>query len=372
MVDCLYHRTLASRLLAAALTQCLPGSILLFLEEVWGGFYCDFSFRGPFSSEILIQLEEKIRQLVREKIEIRVMEMIPVSASEFLKKTGQTERAKQVLSQARYVRMIQIGSFVDWCERFCGKSTAESGILRLLEIKNLSKDRYRIFGITAESKENLKIRIQNWKQFSDFDHDQKGIHRHWWEMMDGQRIWLSKGLEQRRKWAGFWREQFASKALEVEAEPHLIPMIAKKKNSPILQVLYQNQDLPDVRGLLDSKKSLVMQINSWRDLQKYCISFLQTVQDSLNILGFTYRIRHFGKKRNGDECSRALQSLGWQVDRWEYSDEPRIEFLVEDSLLDEWTIASIQMQQKVNISLTVWIERNLALLLEMDREFDFK
>ena len=75
------------------------------MEEAFGGFYCDFFFSQPFSSEILIQLEERIRQIVREKREIRKMEMVPYSASEWLKKSGQKERAAQVLAQEGYVRI---------------------------------------------------------------------------------------------------------------------------------------------------------------------------------------------------------------------------------------------------------------------------
>jgi hypothetical protein len=370
MADHFSLQTLASRILAAALSECLPGLTILAVEEAFGGFYCDFSFSQPFSSEILVQLEERIRQIVREKREIRRMEMVPFSASEWLKKTGQMERAAQVLDQDGYVTLVQMGSFVDWCENPCGRHTGEARIIRLLEKKILERKCYRIFGIAAPSKEELKQRIFSWKQFPEIDHDNRGIDRGYWEMIDGERIWLAPGLDVRRKLSNHWREFFSPIALEVEGGENKERLISEKRGKiPIMQFLDTAEKTAQVRGLLDASHSLTLQVNSFGDIERDCISFLQNAHKSLTILGFTFRIRHFGKKRKEGTLERALGQLGWKVGREESSGELRTEFLVRDALQCEWVVAAVHEQrQKRTIRLTVWVERNLALLLEKDNK----
>ena len=85
MIRSIIHNS-SSRILAAALSDCLPGLTIMDAGEAFGGIFCEFFYKGPFSSELLIQLEERIRQIIREKQEIRILDMVPVSASELLKK----------------------------------------------------------------------------------------------------------------------------------------------------------------------------------------------------------------------------------------------------------------------------------------------
>jgi hypothetical protein len=363
---------LGSRILAAALSECLPGMTILALEEAFGGFYCDFSFLHPFATEILSQLEERIRQIAREKREIRSMEMVPFSASEFLKKSGQKQRASQVLSQDGFVRLIQMGSFVDWCEGCCGSHSGEAGVIRLLDIQDLGRGRYRIFGMAALSKDELKLRIRQWKRFQSLDHEKRGAEMEWWDKADKERVWLAKGLLARRQISDFWRKKISPIALEAEGNEGFHQLLsARKGNIPIMQFVSCDQCSPAVRGLLDQKKSLTIQVNSFADNERNCISFLQIVHHSLTISGFTFRIRYFGKKRNVGLLDGALAQLEWKADERGESGEPRLEFLVRDSLQCDWVVAAVQeMHRKRSVGLTVWVERNLALLLENKMSLD--
>jgi len=366
-------QTLASRILAAALFECLPGLTILAVEEAFGGFYCDFSFSQLFSSEILVLLEERMRQIIREKREIRRMELVPFSASEWLKRIGQLERASQALAHPDYVHLIQIGSFVDWCENPCGRHTGESGVFRLLDQKKIGKNQFRIFGLAAVSKEELRSQIQLLKKFPERDHELRGIDRGYWNVIDDERIWLAQGLEARRKLVGHWRELFSAAALEVEGSDRYLKQISEGRgNIPVMQFIRLPEETLQERGLLDLSNSLVLQVNSFGDSERDCISFLQIAHKSLTILGFTFRIRLFGKKRKASALEHALQQLGWKVESEGAGDEPRLEFLVKDALQCEWAVATMyELRRKNFLQFTVWIERNLALLLEKDNESEF-
>lgn len=358
---------ISSRILAAALSECLPGLTIRDVGVAWNGFYCDFSFSQPFNTEILIQLEERIRQIVREKRAVRMMEMVPVSASEWLKKNGQAHRASQVLSQKGYISLIQIGSFVDSCEEVSSQHTGEAGIFRLLDKKNLGKTSYRIFGVSAPSKEALKHKIQLYQQFPRVDHEMRGVKLGLWEMVGQERIWLGSGLEARRNLIQKWRENFSTIALEVECNEALIPQFAQKRNAALMQMTRLPMSGAHLRGLMDAPQQLAMQIKTFETTDISCISFLQTVHKSLTILGFTYRIRLLGSKRKKSGLDAALEHLGWKVDERMVSDESRIEFLVADEMECEWAVATlVKSRPKGDLCLTVWIERNLALLLEKD------
>ncbi len=359
------HQNSSSRILAAALSQSLPGLTILDAGDAFGGIFCEFIFDDPFSSEILIHLEERIRQIIREKQEIHLLDMVPFSASELLKKTGQTQRARQVMEQEGFVRLVKIGDYVDWSEGSHLRHTGEIGMIRLIDKKIIGKNAYRIVGMAALTKDEIKASIARWKRFPEIDHESLGVRLGWWQTIEDQKVWLSRGIAAQRRLCDFWRERFSTLALEVRGDERLFPMVAKQQGFTVLmQHLQGHEDSVNRRGLLDEPEPLLLEIKSFSDHEKNCISFLQTVHDSLTILGFTYRIRCFGKMRKNSAMSQALQHLGWIADVEGSGDEPILEFLVQDGLNAEWPIAGMSENRQRNVSLRVWVERNLALLLE--------
>ena len=345
----------ASRVLAAALSECLPGLQIQDVGELTGGIYCDFS--SPLvHDQLLSQIEEHIRQIVRERRAIQTLEMVPFSAAELLKKVGQKHRAAQVLEQEGFVQLIRIGEFADWSE---GDHLEQAeGVFKLTECKPFAKNCYRVFGFAAPSKEHLKELIARFKNFPQKDHIAVGDARDLWGQYEGEWVWLAKGLKARREMQEFFLRQFAPLSLEIEGDYRLVKK--QTKISSVMQLLPATP-LPTQRGLLESDACL--QVFSFEKNEASATSLLQTMHKSLTILGFTVRMRLLGRRRKGPLDS-ALQNLGWEIDLEEPSRErPLMEFLVEDPMQCEWACASLN-EEKEMIRLTVWVERNLALLLE--------
>lgn len=363
-------QTFASRVLAIALGDCLPGVRILEVGASMGGFFCDFSFPSQISTEILIQLEERIRQIIREKRPVKVMEMVPFSASELLKKSGQTDRAKQVLSQEDYVRIIQIGSFVDWYEGLGVSDTGKAGMVRLVDKETLSNGCYRIFGMAAAAKDELNPRIKQWNRYDEWSHESCGTLKSYWEVVENEIVWLTSGLEARRRLCEHWRNIFLPIAFEVEGDEALFPLLAKSQQVHSLMYFDRIEEVSEgsegfwgMRGLLDGSHPLVLKVKSLEQSFKSCTSLLQSVHKSLTILGLTYRILFRGKKNK--EFEGALAESNLEVDEWVSGDQPKLEFLVSDHLQCEWVIAAVVGPwRKSGASLTVWVERNFALLLE--------
>ena len=60
------------------------------------GFVYEFQAEFPLPPESERLIEEKMRQIIREQREIRILEMVPFSARELLLKEGHFIRAEQL------------------------------------------------------------------------------------------------------------------------------------------------------------------------------------------------------------------------------------------------------------------------------------
>lgn len=332
------------------------------------GFSCEFVANVPLSDALLVLVEERMRQIVREKREIEILEMVPFSASEMLKSIGQHERADQVLEQEQLVRIVRIGSFADWNEGTHPAHTGEAGAFKLLEeISIEGGEIHRIFGICAPSKKELKALSQLWERFEELDHERLGADQKLWEKVENRRIWLSRGLEVRNRLAAAWRDAFLSVAEEVEGGQLELEFLSSKYPATMEMLCYDLPDQEGSRGLLDDPCPLALQVNYFLDPFDSCISFLQTIHKSLTILGFTYRVLYSGTKKKGCIVLRALEKLGWNAQEEISEGAAKLEFLVEDPLKCDWVVAEVSELKLKHLRIifaSVWIERNLALLLE--------
>ncbi len=358
-----------SRILAAALIEALPGAEIVQAGLSYNGYFCDFTFFPPKSSDLLVHLEERMRQIIREKREIVIQEMVPFSASELLKKEGQKTRAAQVREQEGLVRLVRIGTFVDWCEEGEHFShTGQAGVFRLLELIEGEKGHFRVFGIAAASKKECKEEFLKWKRFPEIDHDRTGAEQGFWNVQEGSRIWLSKGLAVRKQWTSFWKKAFSPAVEEIEGGEDFFERLSTLAPASMeLTHVEEIEDVADDRGLLNQPLTLALQIKHFLDPCASSISFLQTIDKSLTILGFTYRTRYLGRKRKGCPIRSALEQLDWKADEERSDSDPKLEFLVEDGLQSEWVAAELSEMKLKSIkwlSGSVWIERNFALLLE--------
>ncbi len=361
-------KNLFSKILSAAIVELSPGAQIDRAGLSYHGFYCDFFCYSPLSGELLERLEERMRQIIREDREVRILEMVPFSASEMLKKFGQKERARQLLQLDGLVRIFQMEGFADLLEEGgCPRSTGGSSAFRLLSQVELGRNHLRVFGVAADSKKELKDLLSRWEQFEEKDHEKVGSDLGLWCLReeDGHRLWLPGGIAARDRLIAFWREAFAPIAEPVEGGGAALELLAEKIPSSI--ELIKGEGEGGSRGLLDHPCSSALSLNHFLDLPSFCISFLQTIHKSLTILGFTYRIRCFGKRRKGCFLRGSLEKLGWIWQEDGSDAEPGLEVLVEDSLRCEWALAEIgelKLKGRRGLFAMVWVERNLALLIE--------
>jgi len=369
----------AAEIAAAALVETFPDVELLGGRDTSVGFFYDFYFPHPLSSESEIFLEERMRQIARERRPIRTLEMVPVSAKEFLIKKGRASRVEEIGFENTLVEIIEMGSFIDLSFGPHLKNSNELSSFKLWPIETLQQGQYRLTGCAFSTKEELKNFLKKFRAYKDKSHLVLGEKKSLWKIWKGEVLWLREGIKGRSELIECLKSHLFKESLEVEfsSEEDRIKLhgnlaVEIKKIPLHLGEIYRTPLAPwdPDSGLLSGEGGSWIQISSYissSELEGALISSLQSVGKTLNILGFKYSFRLMGRSRSEKSLLRlekALQGLKveFELDLQE-NHVPRIDLLVKDNLGRLWEGFSWELMEK-GFFLIGSIERLYALLLE--------
>lgn len=262
-------RRTAAQIAAAAMYELYPEVELLGGHQTATGFTYDFIFPHPIHSHII---EEKMKQIVREKRPIRTLEMVPFSARELLKANGHFARAEAIEGE-ELVEVIQMGNFHDLSPGPHLKNTAELAAFKI-DVASLGDNQARITGWCHFSKDELK---QFLKRLENYTEPKKlGEAMGLWK----KEVWLKKGLKLKEKLIEFLKKEWFEGAFEIsgpaeESRLKIHRSFKKEKVAEVWSLSYQETYL---------QISFFGQINS-------C---LHLIAKTLTILGFDHSISHEG------------------------------------------------------------------------------
>lgn len=357
-------RNSASIVLAASVFESFPNVKLLDGGVTHTGFYYDFIFPHSIHPELHLQIEEKMRGIVRERREIRILEMVAISAREFLKSKGHLEKAKKVDGMGLF-QLVEMGHFIDLSDGEHVKNSAQIQNFKLFEPESFGDGVMRISGTAFETKEELKAFFKKWHVYSKKRHEKVGFNRNYWKEFEGDLVWLPAGLKAEADLISVLKENLYPGALEIRiANPKTAELLSFLNAEVIFEINSVTGDasLEDV-GLFESAEGKEIQITI---SLKNVISSLQFIVKTLNILNFRYSIRFSPSKRQ-QKGSRllevALKDLGWEFEVGSEQEIPGVEFLVPDGLGRLWEAVRLEAQGCLFARLRV--ERILALVLEM-------
>ncbi len=151
----------AAELLAAAVLDYIPKTLLVQGGGDANTFYYDFIFGAPFSEEMLSLIEERMRHLASKRLPLEIKEMVPFSGSELLCHKKQRYRAKWAKrAPTPLVKILYMGEFIDYVPFEPAKNTQDISFFKLIRFEKRvpleGSEVYRVVGIIAESKEELK------------------------------------------------------------------------------------------------------------------------------------------------------------------------------------------------------------------------
>ncbi len=319
-MDLSSFRRTAAELAAAAVIELYPEVELLGGGETPTGFFYDFLFPHPIHVEVI---EEKMRQIVREKRPIRTLEMVAFSASELLKKEGHLARLEEI--EEGMVELIQIGSFHDLSPGPHLKNTAELAAFKI-EVETLPEKRMRVVGWCHRSKEELKHYLKMIQSYED-PHE-IGERLGLWK---GD-VWLPEGLKRRRQLIEILRKEWFAGACEISG-----PLEQDRLE------LHRSMGKPKVAEIWSpTPGKTLIQVSFFEKSEEEVISSLHSIAKTLTILGFDHSTLSKGRESG---------------------------YTVEDGLGQSQSIVQVKRisrkgSSRVDVYFTAEVEKLMSLLLE--------
>jgi len=172
-------RLTAAEILAAVVMEYLPRAYRLSGGIRSWGFYYDFVLSTPFPEEMLPLIEERMRHLAAMNLEIKIHEMLPQNAIDYLHHHSHPYAAHFAsMSSASLVQIFQMGEFVD---SIVGESLPNSGELQIFKLVGIShrpaltfrgdkKRVVRIYGTAFHEKQALKDFLSKKRGYFDCTH----------------------------------------------------------------------------------------------------------------------------------------------------------------------------------------------------------
>jgi hypothetical protein len=370
----------AAEIAAAALVEGFPDVELLGGGPTSVGFSYDFYFPHPMPHLMETLLEERMRQIARERRPIRVLEMVPVSAKEFLIQGGRSSRVSEIDGTASLVEIIQIGSFIDLSASSHLKNSHELSAFKLWPIEKLEKGEYRLSGCAFFRKDELNHFLKNLRAYEKLSHMAVGEKERLWKIWEGDVLWLQEGLKKREEFSKLLKMSLFKDSLEISlpgAEDRVklhAALMKEIKPAPfsIAESYWEFSDVPwDAHsGLFSRDSGEIIQVSFYPSsdhLAETFISSLQLVGKTLNILGFKYDLCLMGPTQSDKGFQRFLKLLQGSGEEFKQvvgeTDVSRIDYLVEDRLGRKWAALNYYLVEK-GFYVIGSTERLFAFLLE--------
>jgi len=232
--DILRHST--SHVMAQAVQHLYPGVKLAIGPAIKDGFYYDFDFTEPLSSEELDRVENEMEKIIREDQPFRRFVKNRDEALKFFKKRGEDFKIELIrdLGDNAEISLYQNGDFVDLCR---GPHLPSTGHIKAFKLLNIAGAYWhgdernpmltRIYGTSFFSKKELRSYLEQVEEAKKRDHRKLGRELDLFSMHEegpGFAFWLPNGVVLKNSLIDFWQEEHR-KAGYVEVQT---PIILKK------------------------------------------------------------------------------------------------------------------------------------------------
>ncbi len=176
-VDIIRHST--AHLLAQAVKQLFPDAQVTIGPVIENGFYYDFAYKRPFTTEDLTVIEAKMQQLVAEDIGISRSILSRDDAVAFFRDQGEAYKAEIIESipADQDLSLYQQGGFTDLCRGPHVPSTGKLNAFKLMKIAGAywrgnseNEMLQRIYGTAWGDKKELQAYLHRLEEAEKRDH----------------------------------------------------------------------------------------------------------------------------------------------------------------------------------------------------------
>ena len=202
--DTLLHST--AHLMAQAVKSLFPKSKVTIGPTIENGFYYDFDVETPFTDEIILKIEKRMKELAKSSQEISRIEISAKDAIKMFDDMGESYKVEIIkeIDSDEVISAYKQSEFIDLCRGPHVSNTSKIKYFKLLSTSGAywrgdekNKMLQRIYGTVFASKDALKSHLHNLEEAKKRDHRKLGKELKLFAFDDevgpGLPLWLPNG-----------------------------------------------------------------------------------------------------------------------------------------------------------------------------------
>ncbi len=208
----------STHIMAQAVKRLYPTAKLAIGPTIKNGFYYDIEFEEPLSEDDLEKIENEMKKISKEKLEIEKFELPRNEALEFVKKDNEDYKVEIIndLPEDSIISFYSQGEFTDLCRGPHVNNTKEIKAVKLMKVAGAywrgdenNKMLTRIYGITFPKKKLLDEYLFKLEEAKKRDHRKLGRELGIFTMFDegpGFPVFLNNGIVLRDILLDYWKK----------------------------------------------------------------------------------------------------------------------------------------------------------------------
>ncbi len=224
----------AAHIMAAAVCRLFDDVQLDIGPATEDGFYYDFDLPHRLTPEDLPRIEKEMQRIVREKLPFERYEQTREEAEAELRAAGQSYKLERLadIPEGEIISFYRCGEFSDLCR---GPHLETTGDLKAFKLISVAGSYFRgdernpmlqrIYGIAADSREEIKAMLQRIEEARRRDHrrlgPELGLFTFSEEVGPGLVMWQPKGARIRVAIEDYWRQEHYRAGYEMVFSPHI-------------------------------------------------------------------------------------------------------------------------------------------------------
>lgn len=226
-----WHTT--SHIMAQAVKRLFPEAKVTIGPAIENGFYYDFDVEKPFSEEDLKAIEEEMKKIIKEDLEIERFELPIEEAIKFMNDKNEPYKVELIkeLPEGEVISFYKQGDFTDLCR---GPHLPTTGAVKAVKLLTSSgaywrgdehnKMLQRIYGISFPKSSELEEYLNMIEEAKKRDHRKLGKELDLFffdETAPGMAYWMPKGFKMMNILIDLWRKEHEKRGYMEFSGPQL-------------------------------------------------------------------------------------------------------------------------------------------------------
>ena len=223
----------SSHILAQAVKRLFPEAKLAIGPSIENGFYYDFDVAKPFSEEDLAKIEEEMKKIIKEDLELERFELPREEALKLMEEKDEPYKVELIndLPEGEVISFYKQGDFTDLCR---GPHVPSTGVIKAVKLLTSSgaywrgdeknKMLQRIYGISFPKASELEEYLNMLEEAKKRDHRKLGKELDLFffdETAPGMAYWMPKGFKMMNILIDLWRKEHEKRGYMEFSGPQL-------------------------------------------------------------------------------------------------------------------------------------------------------